>query len=78
MKDTWRWIERGMSIAAIIGMFIVWRSDTKVWQKTIEDLTKSDEKQEEYIKNQNEINGKFIILYDYFIRAGAEEENEGP
>ena len=78
MDKTWRWIERGVSIAAIVGMFIAWRVDQAKWNITVEGLIKSDEKQTEYIENQNEINGKFIILYDYFIHGGAGAEEEGP
>lgn len=76
MKNSWKWIERGISIVAIISMFIAWRVDQAKWKTTVDNLIKSDEKQTEYIKNQNEINGKFLILYDYFIagaRSGEEE-----
>lgn len=79
--DLWRWIERGLSIAAILSMFIAWRVDQAKWKITVESLIESDEKQETYIQRQNEINGKFLILYDYFINgsggdgAGPAEEN---
>ena len=76
--DVWRWVERGISIAAIVSMFIAWRVDQAKWKVTVNALIQSDERQKEYMENQNEINGKFIILYDYFITgagaAGAGEE----
>ena len=71
VKDIWRWVERGISIAAIVTMFIGWRVDQAKWKMTVNSLIKSDEKQTEYISNQNEINGKFLILYDYFITGSA-------
>ena len=72
--DIWRWVERGISLLAIMGMFVAWRVDQAQWKTTVNNLIDNDEKQESYIKNQNEINGKFIILYDYFISgAGAED-----
>lgn len=76
--DIWRWVERFISLSIIIGMFTAWRVDQATWKVTIKNLVESDEKQETYIQNQNEINGKFLILYDYFITgstgAGAEED----
>ena len=72
--DIWRWVERGISILAILAMFVAWRVDQAQWKTIVNNLIENDEKQEEYIKNQNEINGKFLILYDYFISgAGAED-----
>ena len=75
--DLWRWFERILSIAAIVSMFVAWRVDQAKWKVIVESLVKSDEKQEEYIQRQNEINGRFLILYDYFVTgsagAGAEE-----
>ena len=73
-KDIWRWVERSISLAAIVSMFIAWRVDQAKWKVTVEGLIKSDEKQTMYIENQNEINGKFIILYDYFINGNNSEE----
>ena len=74
MKNSWTWVERGISIAVILSMFIAWRVDQAKWKVTVESLIKSDEKQTEYINRQNEINGKFIILYDYFIAGTGSEE----
>ena len=70
----WKWLERGVSIILIIGMFIAWRVDQAKWKTTVEGLIKTDEKQTEYIERQNEINGKFIILYDYFIAGAGQAE----
>ena len=78
MKNSWKWVERGISIAVILSMFIAWRVDQAKWKVTVEGLIKSDEKQTEYINRQNEINGKFIILYDYFIAGTGAEEKETP
>ncbi len=75
MKDKWKWIERGISIILLIGMFVSWRIDQTKWKTTVEGLIKSDEKQTQYIENQNEINGKFLILYDYFI-VGSRQTKE--
>jgi hypothetical protein len=78
--DIWRWIERIISIAAILYLVIdnvTLRTTLKI---TLENVVKNDEKQNEYIQRQNEINGKFIILYDRFIPTGTgatEEETEG-
>ena len=72
--DLWRWIERILSIAAIVSMFVAWRVDQAKWKVTVESLVESDEKQETYIQRQNEINGKFLILYDFFIKDKEAEE----
>jgi len=73
-KDYWRWIERGISVAAIAGMFITWQVDRAKWSTKLDILIKNDEKREAYWNNQNTINGKFVMLYDYFIKSGAGEE----
>jgi hypothetical protein len=69
--DIWRWIERGLSLLAIVSMFVAWRVDQAKWKVTVDNLIRNDEKQQTYIDTQNEINGKFLILYDYFIAGGA-------
>lgn len=76
MENKWRWVERAISILAIISMFVAWRVDQAKWKTTVDNLIDNDEKQEEYIKNQNEINGKFIILYDYFISGSDPEDTD--
>lgn len=55
-------------------MFVSWRIDQAKWKTTVDGLIKSDEKQTQYIENQNEINGKFLILYDYFIVGSRQTE----
>jgi uncharacterized membrane-anchored protein YhcB (DUF1043 family) len=72
----WHWIERAVSLSAIIGLAIGLIIQGTKWRVTVEELKISDEKQEEYIKKQNEINGQFIILYDYFINGARTEEGE--
>lgn len=76
MKDKWKWIERGISIILLLGMFVSWRIDQAKWKTIVEGLIKSDEKQTQYIENQNEINGKFLILYDYFIIGSGQAKEE--
>jgi len=75
--NAWRWVERIISITVVVGMFIAWQKDKAVWSTKLETLIENDGKQEKRWDNQGEINGKFLILYDYFIPdspgTGAEE-----
>lgn len=56
----WRWIERAVLLAGIIGMFIAWQGDRKEWSTKLDTLIKNDEKRTEYWNRQNEINGRII------------------
>ena len=72
--DIWRWVERIGSLITVLGLGVALIVTTTRYRVITEQIKENDEKQDEYIKNQNEINGKFIILYDYFISgAGAED-----
>jgi len=75
-KINWHWIERVGTWSTMIGMAIALIVTVTRYRVIVDELKKSDEKQDEYIKNQNEINGKFLILYDYFIVGGAGSEEE--
>ena len=61
MKNSWKWIERGISIAVILSMFIAWRTDQAKWSTKLDTLIKNDEKRTEYWNRQNEINGRFLM-----------------
>lgn len=73
MKNKWQWIERGIYlISIIIGVLLFLRDEAKddaLIETKLNILIENDEKQETYIERQNEINGKFVILYDYFINS---------
>jgi len=81
MKIKWTWIERAVwALGIIITVLVSYKSNAKkdaIIETQLNILIESDEKQETYIERQNEINGKFLILYDYFIHGGpgAGEEN---
>ena len=60
-KDNWKWIERGISIAVIVGMLIGWQSDRAKWSTKLDTLIQNDEKRTEYWNRQNEINGRFLM-----------------
>jgi anti-sigma-K factor RskA len=59
-KDMWRWLERGISIAAVVAMFIAWRTDHARWETKLQTLINNDEKRTEYWNRQNEINGRIL------------------
>ena len=75
-KDIWRWAERIVLLGAITAMLVNNVSLRTTLKNTVEQIKANDEKQDQYISNQNEINGKFLILYDYFINgsSGSREE----
>ena len=81
MKIKWHWIERAVWVIGIIVTVLVsYKSNAKkdaIIETQLNILIKNDEKQETYINRQNEINGKFLILYDHFIHGGpgTGEEN---
>ena len=77
-KDMWRWVERVISIAIIAGLIIDAQVDKRTWKESMKQSKEKDEKHDEYISRQNEINGKFIILYDYFIAGAGAGAEEGP
>lgn len=58
----WRWVERGISLLAIVSMFIAWQNDRAKWGTKLDTLIENDEKRTEYWNRQNEINGR-ILLY---------------
>ena len=58
--DMWRWIERGISIAAILGILLGWQKDRAVWNSKLDTLIRNDEKREAYWNNQNTINGGIL------------------
>lgn len=68
--DIWRWIERILSIGAIVGMFVAWQSDRAKWKTILEDMIENDEKREQYWNRQNEINGR-ILMYMELDASGA-------
>jgi hypothetical protein len=68
--DIWRWIERAVLIGAVAGTLLSKRADKATYETKLNTLIENDEKRTEYWNNQNTINGKFIILYDYFITGG--------
>jgi hypothetical protein len=78
-KDYWRWVERGISIAAIVGMFVAWQSDRAKWKTILDNVVSNDEKRTEYWNRQNEINGR-ILMYMQLDAAGSGTgtEEEGP
>lgn len=63
-KDYWRWVERAVLLAGIIGMFIAWQGDRKEWSTKLETLIKNDEKRTEYWNRQNEINGRLLLYLE--------------
>jgi hypothetical protein len=68
--DAWKWIERGISIAVIVGMFIAWQRDRAEWKTRLDVLIENDEKRTEYWNKQNEINGR-IITYMQLANPGT-------
>lgn len=79
--DVWKWAQRIAVLAGLLYLGI----DNIILRTTInnklENIITNDKTQNEYIQNQNEINGKFIILYDYFITGSTRpraEEEENP
>lgn len=80
-KESWTWIERAVwALGIIITVLVSYKSNAKkdaIIETQLNILIESDGKQETYIERQNEINGKFLILYDYFISGstGTGEEN---
>lgn len=79
--DIWRWVERVIAIASIAYLLVSNAELRTTLKNTLEQIKDNDERQDEYIDRQNEINGKWLMLYDYFIApsagAGTEEETEG-
>jgi hypothetical protein len=68
--DVWKWIERGILIAGIVGMFLAWQRDRAEWKTRLDILIENDEKRTEYWNKQNEINGR-IILYMQLANPGT-------
>ena len=66
----WKWVERVISIAVIVSMFVAWQSDRAKFSAQLDTLIKNDEKRTEYWLNQNKINGR-IIEYMRHDSAGA-------
>jgi hypothetical protein len=79
--DIWRWVERVIALSSIAYLLISNGELRATLKNTVEQIKQNDAKQDEYIDRQNEINGKWLMLYDYFIApsagAGTEEETEG-
>ena len=76
MKKYWKDILYVATL--VVAVLLWWRDEAKdqaVLETKLNVLIENDEKQEEYIDRQNEINGKFLILYDYFITGPGTEEN---
>ena len=73
MKNSWKWVERGISIAVILSMFIAWRTDQAKWSTKLDTLIKNDEKRTEYWNRQNEINGRFLM----YLQLDGNESRPG-
>lgn len=76
-RDVWRWVERAISIAAILGILMGWSRDRAVWNTKLDTLIKNDEKREAYWNNQNTINGG-ILEYMRNNRSSTGSTEEGP
>lgn len=59
-RDVWRWIERAISIVAILGILMGWSRDRAVWNTKLDTLIKNDENRTTYWHNQNLINGGIL------------------
>lgn len=86
MKDTWDVLKKvGIALAIIIPS-VGWIVTATTYRNIVTQLQKNDEKQderweiqEERWSNQDVINGKSSILYDYFIgRITGPAEEESP
>jgi len=79
--DIWRWVERIIALGSLVYLLTSNVQLRTTLNITVEQIKENDEVQDKYIERQNEINGKWLILYDYFIAPGAgsgtEEETEG-
>lgn len=76
--DIWRWVERLIMVGTILGMIYKFGIKDAVWRTEVnmklETLIKNDEKQEQRMSNQNDINGS---LLDYLRdRDGWTEPSE--
>ena len=70
--DVWRWVERGVLIAGIVGMFVAWQSDRAVFKSQLQTLIKNDTEREKYWNRQNEINGRIIEYMRHDSGAGTD------
>ena len=78
--DIWRWVERIIALGSIVYLISSNAELRATLKNTVEQIKENDAKQDEYIDRQNEINGKWLMLYDYFIAPSAgtdQEETEG-
>jgi len=76
--DIWTFLKRAGIVLAILIPSAGWLVSTVRYRVIVDNLKASDEKQEERWDEQQEINGKFITLYEFFIDRprGSAEENE--
>ncbi len=65
MKNSWKWVERAVLIAAIVGMYAGRQSDRAKWETKLDTLIENDEKRTEYWNRQNEINGRIIMYIEF-------------